>query len=402
MVSHLDELLGALRVLIFALVVRVAGCWVLGEGAPFGPDGTGAEAAFYLGGHPYPLHIALLHLTGGSAQALSMAAGALGAAILWSWGRRVGIGGVGGWLAAAAPVTVLPGVLAGGDAPALLLVLAGAWISTVGGPWLFIGGALAAVSVAVKPIALPALVLLLARPRSFLAVVPMLLLLHGFTRPFWAPMPDSGILGTWWIASEGAPPTEFLIWVWGGITALLSAPGWACLWLLALTLVGTWIHRSDRRLVAAGLGAVLGAIFVAALFGERMEARYLSASVWAGLPLAGAVLAHRNVLVVGLITVLLWPTAGLLTQVAQYRQEQDTMAQVPEVRVVWFPADPRPVFDACSTPGATRMRFLAHQIAEFAPVGATVTTPSRPDGREGELFWPLQVLRPDVRVQPTQ
>jgi hypothetical protein len=46
------------------------------------------------------------------------------------------------------------------------------------------------------------------------------------------------------------------------------------------------------------------------------------------------------------------------------------------------------------------MRLLATQIAEVAPIGATITTPARPDGREGELFWPLQVLRPDLRVQP--
>ena len=61
---------------------------------------------------------------------------------------------------------------------------------------------------------------------------------------------------------------------------------------------------------------------------------------------------------------------------------------------------PRPLFDASSTPDATRMRLLALQIAEVAPEGATITTPARPDGREGELFWPLQVLRPDLRVQP--
>jgi hypothetical protein len=45
------------------------------------------------------------------------------------------------------------------------------------------------------------------------------------------------------------------------------------------------------------------------------------------------------------------------------------------------------------------MRLLARQIADVAPLGAIITTTSRPDGREGELFWPLQVLRPDIKVQ---
>jgi hypothetical protein len=399
MVSRTDEIQGALRVLVFALLVRVGGAWVLGEGAPFGPDGTGAEAAVHLGGHPYPLHIALLHLTGGSARALSMAAGAISAALLWSWGRRLGLGGVGGWLAAAAPITVLPGVLAGGDAPALAVVLAGAWVTTLGGPWVILGGALAAASVAVKPIALPAMVLLLARPRSLVGAVPVLLLLHGFTRPLWQPVPDAGLLGTWWISSGGAPPAGWLGWAWGGIRSLLSAPIWSCVVLLALVLVGSWQRRTDRRLLAVGLGAIAAAWCTAALFGGRMEARYLAAAIWAGLPLAGAVLADRR-LVVGILTgLLIWPTAGLLTQLGAYRQVQDPLARIPAVPVVWFPADPRPLFDACSTAEATRMRLLAFQIAEVAPTGATITTPARSDGREGELLWPLQVLRPDLKVQ---
>ncbi len=399
MVSHIEELRGALRVLIFALLVRVVGAWVLGEGAPFGPDGTGAEAAFHLGGHPYPLHMAMLHLTGGSARALSIGAGALSASVLWSWGRRVGLGGTGGWLAAAAPICVLPGVLAGGDAPALLVVLVGAWVTTLGGPWALVGGALAAASVAVKPIALPALVLLVVRPRALMGAVPVLLLLHGFTRPLWHPQSDGGLLGTWWTATEGAVPSRWFHWAWNGLRTLVGAPLWAGVGLLGLGLIGAWRRRADRRWVVLGLGTVTVAWGTAALFGGRMEGRYLSAAVWAALPLVGAALADRRVLAALLTGLLLWPTAGLLTQLGGYRQAQDSLARVPRVPVVGFPVDPRPVFDACSTPDATRMRLLAHQIAEVAPPGATIRTPPRADGREGELFWPLQVLRPDLRVQ---
>ena len=107
-------------------------------------------------------------------------------------------------------------------------------------------------------------------------------------------------------------------------------------------------------------------------------------------------LTKRNL---GACLLLSWPTAALMTQLAQYRAEQDPMAQVPGALIAPFPIDVRPLFDACSTPDATRMRLLAEQIAEVAPHGATITTPARPDGREGELFWPLQVLRPDIKVQ---
>ena len=54
----------ALTLWVVAMVIRICGACLLGEGAVFGPDGTGAEAAVYLGGHPYPLHIGLLRMFG--------------------------------------------------------------------------------------------------------------------------------------------------------------------------------------------------------------------------------------------------------------------------------------------------------------------------------------------------
>ena len=52
--------LGAL--VLLALSARLVGAWLLGEGAPFGPDGTGLEAAVVLGGHRYPAHVAAVGL----------------------------------------------------------------------------------------------------------------------------------------------------------------------------------------------------------------------------------------------------------------------------------------------------------------------------------------------------
>ena len=96
MVAPHSSIVGFLRVVIAALCVRMLGAWVLGEGAVFGPDGTGAEAAVVLGGHPYPLHILLLEISGGDARALSMGSSSLTCGLLWLWGRRMGLGGAGG------------------------------------------------------------------------------------------------------------------------------------------------------------------------------------------------------------------------------------------------------------------------------------------------------------------
>ena len=106
-----------LQIMVAALIVRMVGAIALGEGAPFGPDGTGAQASVALGGHPYPLHTLMLSIFGADARALSMLCGALNRVLIAVWGRRVGLGMAGGWLAVFAPLSVMPGVLAAGDAP---------------------------------------------------------------------------------------------------------------------------------------------------------------------------------------------------------------------------------------------------------------------------------------------
>ena len=190
--THIENIRTGLCLMILAMIIRTAGGWLLGSGAVFGPDGTGAEAAVYLGGHPYPLHIALLRIFGGDAQNLSVLAGSFNCVLLWFWGQRVGLGGTGGWLAAAFPLSVLPGTLAAGDAPALSVVLLGAVMSTYSGVFRVLGGALAGISVMVKPIALPALVLLVARPLSLLGATGSLLTFNQFVRPFGRPSPMGG------------------------------------------------------------------------------------------------------------------------------------------------------------------------------------------------------------------
>jgi len=393
-----EEARGCIRVILVALCVRMVGAWLLGEGAPFGPDGTGAEAAVHLGGHPYPLHIVGLQAIGGDARALSMLCGSFNCGLLWFWGRRVGLGGAGGWLAVSLPLAVLPGVLAAGDAPALTLVLLGAVMSTFGGASAVVGGIVASASVAVKPIALPAMVLLLANPISLVGAGGGLLLFRGFTRPLWSPMPEGGLLGSWWVSTEGGIPDLWVAWLSEGLWRLVDAPGWSLCSLFFLACLAALLGVREPKLRMAGIATLGAAVVVAALFGSRLELRYLSAVFVVALPFVGLMLRQgRWMAVVSIVG--LWPTAALLSQLGTARAALDPQAVVPDLPVIAFPVvEVRPIFDSCSTEGATRLRNLALQLAEVAPPGSTIITDALPDGREGELFWPLRVMRPDLKV----
>lgn len=395
--ERLDLARSCLRIMVAALIVRMVGAIALGEGAPFGPDGTGAEAAVALGGHPYPLHIVMLSALGADARALSMLCGALNCVLIALWGRRVGLGMAGGWLAVCAPLSVMPGVLASGDAPALTIALVGILISTMGG-WLGpVGGAVAALSVAVKPIALPVLVLLVARPSGLLGAVGVLVLLRQFIAPLWNPMPQGGLLGTWWIASGGSPPQSILSWAGDGLRTLGETPHWAQIWWALLGALA--VVRTDKRMLAVtAVLPVLAAFGIAAMFGGRVESRYFSAPMVAALPFVGFML--RDPRWVGVACgVMTWASVALLTQLGASRAVLDSHAQVPDLPVLGWPAvEADAIFATCSTEDATRLRELAKQLAEVAPLGSTIITEPRPDGREGELFWPLKVLRPDLKV----
>ena len=136
---------------------------------------------------------------------------------------------------------------------------------------------------------------------------------------------------------------------------------------------------------------------VAGALGDRLHPRYLLGAVWAALPWAGLLLPRWAA------PALLVPAAALVTQVARARAAYDPLAGVPDLPVVTWPAvDADRVFADCSTPGATAMREQARRLAATLPEGATVTVAHRPHDREGELTWPLRVLRPDVHIVVTR
>lgn len=392
----------ALALGLVALALRGAAAWSLGGGAPFGPDGTGVEAAVHLGGHLYPAHVALVAALG-SARAASVATGTLSCLLLWAWGRRVGLGGLGGWLLATLPLGLLPSALSAGDAPALAVVLLGALLSTAGGrAGAVLGGLLAAGAVTVKPLALPALVLLLARPWSLLGAALGLAGLQPWLRPLLHPLPRGGLLGTWWLGSGGAPPApaDLPAWLAAGLGPLPRAPAWALVPLLAAApLGGLRAHQAPRATRLAALGPPLAALAVAALLGERLQARYLAPALAAALPFLGPLLP-RPALAVPAALLPLVPALALLTQLGAERARRDPEAGVPALPVLpWPQVGVAALFEDASTDGATALRRQAADLAATLPPGATVRVQRRDHGREGELAWPLRVARPDLRVE---
>ena len=376
---------------IFAVGARALAAAALGEGAPFGPDGTGVEAAVHLGGHLYPFHVELIRLIG-SARALSVISGGLCAPLLWAIGHRLGLGGAGGWLWAAAPLGVYTGALSAGDAPALCLLLVGVLLATGGRRSGLLGGALAMASVAVKPVALPALGLLLLRPWGLVGAALSLPWTSGWLGPLVAPKVQGGLLGSWWVASAGRPPAELagaLSLGRAGLEALMAAPAWTGLLLAPIAGLGA-LRRGGPGLGV--LGPLLGLLGVAALFGDRLEPRYLAASLAALCPYAGALLPGWSGLL-GLV-----PAAAVITQVGAFRASADPLAGVPALPVLASPAvDARALFEESSVAGASAMRLRAAQLAEEAPPGSVIEVEPLPHGREGELLWPLRVARPDLR-----
>jgi hypothetical protein len=173
---------------------------------------------------------------------------------------------------------------------------------------------------------------------------------------------------------------------------------WGLIALVPLAALLGLMKAESKRLRLAALGPLIAAIVVAALFGDRLELRYLSAAFVVSLPFFGPLIKDSKMLFA--LTILgIWPTSAVLTQLAVERTSRDPQATVAAFPTVnWPQVNTTVLFDACSTDGATHLRNLAYQLAEMAPKGSTIITEARADGREGELFWPLQVLRPDLKV----
>ncbi len=402
-----------------AFALRALAAWWIGPGT-FGPDGAGATAAVALGGHPYPLHPLLIRLSL-SAQWLSVFSGALTAVAAGMMGTALGRGPWGaGLAAAAAPLLLYPSALAGGDAPAIGAAALGVALAWAGLPG--VGAALAACSLGIKPVSLPVLPLLLValplaaeraregrRARAAglagarlllgacLGAVPFL----DALRPLLRPRPRGGLLGTWWLSTDGAPPAlaEWPGVLWHGVELLAAVPTWTghpVVGLLAVTGALWPGPRRRERVLAAALGGA-SLLAVAALLGDRLDPRYLGAPSLLLTVLAGCALtAHARWRAPWLALALAWPALAVVSQVAAVRAAEEAGPERPAVP--WPGVAAQALYRDGGVCGGEALRTIAAALARELPPGAEVAALRLRDGREGELRWPLLAARPDLKL----
>jgi hypothetical protein len=386
---------------LVAVVLASIGAFWIGGGA-VGPDAAGAQAASVLGGHPYPLHPFLIKFTG-SGRLLSI----LAAGVTAFCGVRIApvLGGsplATGLALAAAPLLLSPATGGGGDAPAVALALAG--VALACGGQVFAGALLATSCLAVKPIALPVLGLLWLsiRSRRHAVEIGVALAIGGVAcrsllEPLLAPRPGSGLLGSWWLASGGDLPAlgELPALAGAGVSLLLDLPAWTGHPVLGILALGGAALPGPARRERIGtlcLG-LFGLLAVATGLGDHLRPRYLGPATLPLVLLAGVSLAR----IPWAALLGAWPALALVSHVAGLRALEEDLPLKP---MLVFPGlvDVAPQFRDISVCGGAELSRLATDLAEKMPTGSEVVALRLRDGREGDLFWPLQAARPDLQL----
>ena len=375
-------------VALVAVVVRALAAWWIGPG-PFGPDGSGALAAVELGGHPYPLHPLLIGLVGGP-RLLSVLMGSLTAVCGALLGRQLGLGILGPGLAvAAAPLMLYPSALAGGDAAALGV----AAVSLVLARRHPLAAGLAfAASLMVKPVTFPLILVLAARhPLALVTALPALA--APVLAPLVQPKPAAGLLGSWWLANNGAPAMPDVVL---GLKRMWAVPFWTGHPVLGGLAAGcaAWALK-DRawRPAAVLLAGAAGLLAVLSIVGDAARPRYIAAASFPLAVLAGGAVRRVPWAALG----LLWPAFGVVSAVAGVRAMEEALPSKP---LVPFPqVDATQEYLDSGVCGAGELRALATELAETLPRGAQVSVMKLRDGRDGELRWPLLATRPDLDLR---
>ena len=368
-------------VALVALALRLLAMAWIGPG-PFGPDGPGALAAVDLGGHPYPLHPLLIGLVGGP-RLLSVLAGTLSAVCAALLGRQLGILGP-GLAVACAPLMLYPSALAGGDAAALALASI-ALVLARRRP--LVAGLVFCLSLFVKPVTFPLILpLAVLNPLALLTALPALL--SSVLAPLVQPKPASGLLGSWWLASNGAVEMPDLA---HGLRLVWALPWWTAHLLLAAAAAVACGRAGRRWLLAAAAAASVLAVLT--LVGDGARPRYIAAASFPVALLAGGALRRQPVLCLG----LLWPALGVVSAVASLRASEEGLSQHP---VIPFPqVDASREYLDSGVCGASELRRAAEELSASLPRGAQVSVLRLRDGRDGEFRWPLLARRPDLDLR---
>jgi hypothetical protein len=219
-------------------------------------------------------------------------------------------------------------------------------------------------------------------------------------QPLTDPKAGSGLLGSWWRGSGGTPPSDWIGWAVTGAETLWAQPLWTCSWLLFLAALACILGEArgahwEPGTRWTGIAVVVAGLATACLFGTRLEIRYLAPALVASLPWAGAWTPSWS------SVILAWPTLALLTQLSAYRAELDPLSAPPSLPKFTPPrVNVQPLFENASTPNATDLREEAYRLADELEPGQVYRLKKRAHGREGELLWPLKVLRTDLEIIP--
>ena len=389
--------------MLLAMGIRVVCSFLIGSGS-FGPDGSGAEAAVHLGGHPNVLHPILIEFFGGG-RGLSAFSGAVTALACAKMGQRLGGNPwVCGLMGACAPLLVMPASMAGGDSPALALAATGVALAWWQKP--FSGGLIAGLSLGVKAIALPVLLLLplgilwsekrttYATRIVFGFLGPFILFLSALD-PLLTPRLNSGILGSWWLSSDGAPPgfSELPGMSLSALWEISTIPTWTGHPLLGLLALWGCFQVRDRKVWSVLVISGLGLFLVAFLLGDQLRVRYLGPASIGITVVAGLGLSRLR----WLPWVFLWPCLAFASQLGHLRSMEEGLNPRPQMPFIG-PINVELSFEEGGICGGNELRDLAVQLSESLPINSEVAAIRLRDGRENELFWRLRILRPDLQL----
>jgi len=390
-------------ILLAAMIIRVVCSFLVGAGS-FGPDGTGAEAAVELGNHPNVLHPFLIDVFGGG-RGLSALGGAVTAVACGKMGERLGGNLLAcGFMGACAPLLVIPSSMAGGDAPAIALASSGVALAWWGHP--LKGGVLAALSLGVKGIALPILILLpvslifVENKRRHAAQLAIAVLAVGIfflssLDPLLQPRPHSGILGSWWLATDGVPPTPGQWWSlgWVGFKEISTMPTWTGHPVLGLLALWGCIRAKNKALWwVLGLSG-FALLCTAAPLGSQLRVRYLAPASIGITVLAGCAIGRAY----WAPFLFLWPCLAFTSQLGALRSHEDGIGPRPRIPFLQD-IDVEPTFEEGGICGGNELRNMARALAKSLPKNTEVAAIRLRDGREMELFWRLKIRRRDLNL----
>jgi hypothetical protein len=390
-------------ILLLALFVRLICSVLIGTGV-FGPDGTGVEASVHLGGHPNVLFPWLVEFFGGS-RGLSAFGGAVTAVACGKLGERLG-GSllVCGFMGACAPLLVLPASMSGGDAPAIAMATTGVAMALWNRP--LAGGFLAGLSLGIKATALPLFLLLPAglmycdnKKRFVLrlgaGLILPIFLFASTLEPLLSPRPNSGILGSWWLGSQGhfPGPTDWVSLSGIAFKNLLTMPTWTGHPLLGLLAFWACLRSPDKRLWMVLFLSAAALFLTAAPLGEVLKVRYLAAGTVGITVLAGVALSRWK----WAPFLFVWPCLAFATQLGDLRSTEEGTSPRPQLS--WLrPINVEPAFEDGAICGGKELRKIAKKLVKSLPENAEVAAIRLRDGRESELFWKLRVARPDLHL----